>query len=108
KSVELKHAMETTQSLGWFGSVRTRTLGESAARLYPLHPTVLPVMIRTFQRFGQNDRSLFSFLLSNEPFGLQAFAERCVGKNDIDRLHHFYDYVRANFAHRLSTQSYRG
>ncbi len=108
KSVELKHAMETTQALGWFGSARTRTLGESAAHLYPLHPTVLPVMIRTFQRFGQNDRSLFSFLLSNEPFGLQAFAERCVGKNDIYRLHHFYDYVRANFAHRLSTQSYRG
>lgn len=64
-------------------------------------------LIRTFRRFGQNERSLFSFLLSNEPFGLQAFSERSLRKDDTYRLHDFYDYVRTNFGHRLATQSYR-
>ena len=108
KTTELKRAMETTLALGWFGSARLNPLAESAARLYPLHPTLLPVVIRTFRRFGQNERSLFSFLLSNEPFGLQAFADKGVGKSDLYRLPNFYDYVRANLSHRLTTQSSRG
>src|SRR5262249_53538414 len=107
KSLELKQAMETTLALGWFGTAQRKTLLEFAACLYPLHPTVLPVLIRTFRRFGQNERSLFSFLLSNEPFGLQAFSERSVRIDDTYRLHDFYDYVRANFGHRLASQSYR-
>jgi hypothetical protein len=107
KSSELKHAMETTLALGWFGSAPRKTLVESAACLYPLHPTVLPVLMRTFRRFGQNERSLFSFLLSHEPCGLQAFSERYVRTGDLYRLHDFYDYVRMNFGHRLAAQSYR-
>jgi hypothetical protein len=104
---EVKAAMERTVALGWLATTPTQSLMESAIRLYPLHPTVLPVLIRTFRRFGQNERSLFSFLLSNEPFGLQAFAERQLREGDLYRLHNFYDYVRANFGHRLSVQSYR-
>jgi hypothetical protein len=107
KSVELKQTMETTLALGWFGAAQRKILGESAASLYPLHPTVLPVLIRTFRRFGQNERSLFSFLLSHEPCGLQAFSEKDVRTGDLYRLHDFYDYVRVNFGHRLAAQSYR-
>lgn len=106
-ATELRQAMERTLALGWFGSVPAKSLLENATRLYPLHPTVLPVLIRTFRRFGQNERSLFSFLLSNEPFGLQAFAEKQVGRGEVYRLHNFYDYVRTNFGHRLAVQSYR-
>jgi hypothetical protein len=72
----LRRAMEQTLGLGWFGSAQRQSLMDLAARLYPLHPTVLPVLIRCFRRFGQNERSLFSFLLSNEPFGLQAYCEQ--------------------------------
>ncbi|MBI3798031.1 MAG: hypothetical protein HY268_13825 [Deltaproteobacteria bacterium] len=107
KTIELKQAMEMTLALGWFGSAQRKILLESAACLYPLHPTVLPVLIRTFRRFGQNERSLFSFLLSNEPFGLQAFSGRSTRTEDMYRLHDFYDYVRTNFGHRLASQSYR-
>src|SRR4029077_1885327 len=80
----------------------------AAPRLYPPHPPVLPALMRTFRRFGQNERSLFSFLLSNEPFGLQAFSERPREDGELYRLHDFYDYVRANFGHRLAVQSHRG
>lgn len=104
---ELRQAMEHTLALGWFGSVPAKSLLETATRLYPLHPTVLPVLIRIFRRFGQNERSLFSFLLSNEPFGLLAFAEKRASTSDVFRLHDFYDYVRTNFGHRLAVQSYR-
>src|SRR2546428_531889 len=99
--------MARTLALGWFGSVPAKSLLEAATGLYPLHPTVLPVLIRTFRRFGQNERSLFSFLLSNEPFGLQAFAEKRASTSEVFRLHDFYDYVRTNFGHRLAIQSYR-
>ena len=104
---ELNRAMARTIALGWFGSAPAKNLLDCAIRLYPLHPTVLPVLIRTFRRFGQNERSLFSFLLSNEPFGLQAFSEKRVHQDELYRLHNFYDYVRTNFGHRLAVQSYR-
>jgi hypothetical protein len=104
---ELNQAMDRTIEIGWFGSSAKKTLLACAPRLYPLHPTVLPVLIRVFRRFGQNERSLFSFLLSNEPFGLKAFAERRVSEDQRYQLHNFYDYVRANFGHRIATHSYR-
>ena len=101
--------MAAVARLGWYGPgerVR-RMLPDLAARLYPLHPTVLPVLARLFSRYGQNERSLFSFLLSQEPFGLQAFAEAKPAADRFYRLHDLYDYVRATLGHRLSAQSYR-
>jgi hypothetical protein len=75
--------------------------------VYPLHPTLLPVLIRFFARFGQHERSLFSFLLSSEPFALQHFSGRCAAGEAWYRLADFYDYVRAVFGHRLAGASYR-
>src|ERR1039458_4822554 len=102
-----KHAMERAIALGWFGSATAKGLHDLDGSLYPLHPTVLPVLIRTFRRFGQNERSLFSFLLSNEPFGLQTFSAKSLRDAEPYRLSDFYDYVRTNFGHRLVAQSYR-
>jgi len=104
---ELNQAMDRTIEVGWFGSSAKKSLLACAPRLYPMHPTVLPVLIRVFRRFGQNERSLFSFLLSNEPFGLKAFAERRVSEDQRYQLHNLYDYVRVNFGHRIAAHSYR-
>ncbi len=103
----MRHAMQRAVELGWFGAAQRQQLMDLAARLYPLHPTVLPVLIRVFQRFGQNERSLFSFLLSNEPFGLQAFSDQRLHDVDPYRLHNLFDYVRTNFGHKLPVHSYR-
>ena len=106
KSVRLE--MESVLALGWYGSsVVPASLVSNAIRFYPLHPTVLPVLIHIFQRFGQGQRSLFTFLLSNDPFSLMEFAQAPVATGGSYRLHHLYDYVRATFGHRLSVQSYR-
>jgi len=107
-TAEAKHAMARTLDLGWYGAAATRrVLLETAPKLYPLHPTVLPVLVRLFSRFGQNERSLFSFLLSDEPFALQDFSEQSLNAARFYRLYHLYDYARAAFGSRLSVQSYR-
>jgi hypothetical protein len=103
----LRRSMKDVAMLGWYGSARGDRISDIASRLFPLHPTVLPVLVRIFRRFGQNERSLFSFLLSNEPFGLRAFAEAPLTGSTFFRLHNLYDYVRFSFGHRLSILSYR-
>jgi hypothetical protein len=93
--------------IGWYGSPGRRLgLVDLAARLYPLHPTLVPVLVRLFSRFGQNERSLFSFLLSDEPHALQAFASSAPSPERFYRLHHLYDYARIAFGHRLAVRSY--
>lgn len=104
----LERDMSKAIEIGWFGAdaVKGRLIG-AAADLYPLHPTVIPVLVRLFSRFGQNERSLYSFLLSNEPYALQAFSEQRPSVNSLYRIHNLYDYARAAFGHRLALQSFR-
>lgn len=47
--------------------------GDLLRRIYPLHPVTALILPHLFQRFGQSERSLFSFLSSEEPGGFQAF-----------------------------------
>ena len=93
------------EATGWLNGASANAI--DASTLYPLHPMVIPVLIRFFARFGQNERSLFGFLLSSEPFGLQAFASKAPGPDIWYSLAEFYDYVRAAFGHRLAGASYR-
>ena len=44
--------------------------------LYPFHPGALACLWSCSRRFGQNERSVFAFLQSSEPFGFQEFAHR--------------------------------
>lgn len=96
-----------TADMGWLAGGTVSAADLDITRLYPLHPTILPVLVRFFARFGQHERSLFGFLLSNEPFGLQTFAAQPLAANRWYRLDDLYDYVRACFGHRLAGASYR-
>jgi len=101
-----KSAMQSAIDLGWFGPLANRpALLALAPRLYPLHPTVVPVAARLFARFGQNERSLLSFLLSEEPFAVRSFAENPLG--EFFTLAHLYDYARAVMSVSLAGSSYR-
>ena len=99
-------AASATAEAGWVGG-NTTAAALDAAKLYPLHPMLLPVAVHFFARFGQHERSLFGFLLSSEPFAVQAFAVRRVAPDAWYGLAEFYDYVRAVFGHRLAGASYR-
>jgi hypothetical protein len=105
---EARAGWEAATSLGWLGGSSAKAAStDLSTRLYPLHATVIPAMVKTFARFGQNERSLFGFLLSEEPFGLMSHARAPVCAGATYRLPQFYDYVRSSFGYRLSTQSYR-
>ena len=101
-----RDAATATAETGWVGG-NAAAAALDAAKLYPLHPMLLPVAVRFFARFGQYERSLFGFLLSSEPFAVQAFAVRRVAPDAWYALPEFYDYVRAVFGHRLGGASYR-
>jgi len=90
---------------GWLSNAGADPI--DAKTLYPLHPMVIPALIRFFGRFGQNERSLFGFLLSTEPFGVQDYAAREPDTDTWYGLADFYDYIRASFGHRLAGASYR-
>jgi hypothetical protein len=100
--------MRQALAIGWFGPGASSTsLVEISEAIYPIHPTVVPVLVRLFSRFGQNERSLFSFLLSNETFGLQAFGQQPASLTSLFGIYNLYDFAAANFGHRLGLQSYR-
>tara|TARA_R110000787_G_scaffold180697_4_gene292792 strand:+ start:4024 stop:7338 length:3315 start_codon:yes stop_codon:yes gene_type:complete len=71
-------------------------LAASLAKCGPLHPmTACLVGPLSRRRFGQNQRSVFSFLASSEQYGLQDV----LAAGGADRLYPVYrlwDYVRAN------------
>ena len=104
---EAKAQMKYALNQGWYGPVPLRDeLLDEAAKLFPLDPLAVPVIGRAMNRFGQNERSLFSFLQSPEPFGLQAYASQHSLKNSqLYRIHNFYDYVRANLTNSLNSTS---
>ncbi len=99
---EPRLAMEQAMAVGLYGSAPAReSLACEAHRFYPLHPTVLPVLIRLLRRFGQNERSLVGFLSSHEPFGFREFAELHAVGERFYRLPDVYDHFKANLAPSL-------
>lgn len=74
----------------------SKRLGETLEASWPLHPVVTcllgPISRR---RFGQNQRSIFGFLNSAEPYGFQDFLRHATDSAlyEPDRL---WNYLRAN------------
>jgi len=79
----------------------------TALAAYPLHPVTLVALPYIFRRFAQNERSLFSYLSSLEPFGFQDFIKRrpMSGRElEFVRLHDLFDYFTSNFGLGLYRQ----
>ncbi|MYK18513.1 hypothetical protein F4055_10165, partial [Candidatus Poribacteria bacterium] len=78
---------------------------ELMADCLPLHPTVALVIGSIFRRFAQNERSLFAFLSSGEPYGLQDFlSNQRYDGNVLPMLAiaDLYDYLNTTIGNRLS------
>jgi hypothetical protein len=74
------------------------------AHAYPLHPTVLVALPLLFRQLAQNERSLFAFLTSREPWSIQDFlvAEHASSTElPIYRLPHLYAYIHATLGASL-------
>lgn len=79
-----------------FASAGLSDLLEQSAGAYPLHPLTLAVLPDLCSRYGQNERTLFSFLAGAEPLAVPAFlgastwtARRPLPFVTLDRV---YDY----------------
>ena len=66
------------------------------AGCYPLHPLTALVLGPLFRQLAQNERPLFAFLASIEPFGFQEFLQRQTVADGAYRLDCLYDYVLAS------------
>ncbi len=64
---------------------------------YPIHPTVLVALPSLLRQLAQNERSLFAFLHSDEPWGLRDVVRGPApdGELPIYRLTHLFSYVEA-------------
>lgn len=67
---------------------------EEVASLYPLHPIAAAVLPELCRRFAQNDRTLFSFLCSGDPYALpQYLRNQDIGEHlPFVGLDYLYDY----------------
>lgn len=75
-----------------------------AAAAYPLHPVTLVALPFVFRRFAQNERSLFSYLSSMEPYGFQEFIKTHALTSDNPpavRLSDLFDYFTRSFGSGL-------
>lgn len=68
---------------------------EAAEKCAPLHPLAVLALVRLCRKFGQNQRSLFSFLTSREPHGFANFLQQNIqdGAEVCYTLPDLYDYV---------------
>lgn len=73
---------------------RMSALLDTAQRLYPLHPTSFLALATAVKRFGQNQRSLFSFVLAGEAHGLQQYIHKTeLNAENWYRLPDLFDYI---------------
>jgi hypothetical protein len=109
----LKRRARSLANLARALGVRVGSLGEKEIQgllsdCYPLHPLTALILGPLFRQLAQNERSVFAFLTSNEPFAFQAFLkEQSVDGDTSDsfRLDRLFDYVTSTlgpslFAHR--------
>jgi hypothetical protein len=100
---ESSAAMTTALKAGIYGPSAPVSLADLGSKIFPLHPTTLPVLVRTMRQFGQNERSLFSFVSSSEPMALQQHAAQPAESAGHYRIHHLFDYVRLNLLPTITT-----
>jgi ribosomal protein S15P/S13E len=76
-------------------------LKDIAFKLYPLDILSANILTLTLQRYGQNERSLFSFLESSDHTGLAKFNKQ---ENPFYNLSNVYDYLNFNFYSFLTSK----
>jgi hypothetical protein len=79
----------------------SRAFMRALERCAPLHPLTALALVRLCRKFGQNQRSLFSFLTSREKHGLSSFMQRPTQPVAFYGLAELYDYLAEGFGSGL-------
>lgn len=69
--------------------------------VYPLHPVTALVLPHLCTRYGQNDRSLFTFLTSTEPYSLNSF----LSQTDTDLRKNYLPTVKLDYIYNYFVES---
>ena len=94
-----------TEKLASLVGLKAPAFAEYCRRALPLHPMTLAALPLLFRRFGQNERSIFTFLTSNEAKGFQDFL-RCSQGDSLFRLCDLFDYFFENYEAQLANRSF--
>lgn len=80
---------------------------QSLALCWPLHPVMAALLGPISKRqFGQNERSIFSFLSSSEPYAFQYFLSTTKINNTAWYLpSNYFDYLQANLEQQILASS---
>ena len=70
--------------------------------LSPIDPIAASSLLISLQKYGQNERSLFGFIVSNEPQGLKSFIQNDDGK--FFNTENGFDYLTYNFSSYLHSK----
>ena len=74
-----------------------KSLALGLSKCKPIHPLVALLLNPiSRQRFGQNERSIFTFLNSGEPYGFMNFINDNKYKNSLYTLDLLFDYLQLN------------
>lgn len=98
---------QDAKKLRLIGNTKNNQILELLAGCVPLHPTVALTLGHLFRRLGQNERSLFVFLTSQEPYGFQEFLASTSWDRQRPatlRLDQVYDYIRAALGNDIYAQ----
>lgn len=82
-------------------SVNENYINQIARKLYPLDPISAYILTLSIQKYGQNERSLFSFLESTDHTGLFQYIQTKEGFYSIPEV---YNYLIFNFFSFLNSQ----
>lgn len=98
--VLIEKSLKLTTSTKAF-SYNKEFISEIASKLFPLDILSANVLTLSLQRYGQNERSLFSFLESTDHTGLSRFNKR---EHPFYNLSCVYDYLNFNFYSFLTSK----
>jgi ribosomal protein S15P/S13E len=97
---EIEKCLKLTTETKAF-NFNTDFLKEISSKLYPLDILSANTLTLSLQRYGQNERSLFSFLESSDHTGLAKFNKH---ENPFYNLSNVYDYLNFNFYSFLTSK----
>ncbi|OAX50847.1 hypothetical protein [Paenibacillus sp. AD87] len=99
--------LEKLQSYPFFSEYTSYQLEHGMIRtLYPLHPVAVLLLPQLSNIFGQNERTLYSFLADNERYSLIDHVHQRSGYYFADQLFHFFNIESAEVGDQSSLQLY--
>lgn len=83
-------------------------LHQVLTNVFPIHPLVAILLCQLSKKdFGQNQRSIFSFLMSAESFGFSYYLKNTTVKNfNVYEPSQFWDYIDSNLSNLIINTEY--